>query len=336
MGSLIGDVPADITGTHLPPEEDAQLVKKYGKIRSVLNMPEVARNGPRIWIGTTTLTKLWTKLNKKFLNQYRCILNTLSVMKESDLDTIIETLSKALITNRESFEVLARQGSSNLSGGDLTYLRSKLHHPPPLPSDINEEELRLGEWLAICQYAIFELIYQLDITALDLLKSIAFGEYDWTQAMALEVICRLHLDGKLPENSIKEIDFHLGSMRHETHLYFAQSLLKRRERDPRFHRIIQQLKNIAFRLALTELGYSEPMTREVLIELGKRIVAANVSEEDLQSLMELFDKNVPRPNGSNLFYWPENFNFRSDDISEYNPTVEEVVDKCLSYKPIIL
>ena len=26
------------------------------------------------------------------------------------------------------------------------------------------------------------------------------------------------------------------------------------------------------------------------------------------------------------FYWPENYNARRDDISKYNPTVEEVVD----------
>jgi hypothetical protein len=52
--------------------------------------------------------------------------------------------------------------------------------------------------------------------------------------------------------------------------------------------------------------------------------------------MELFDVNVPYPNGSNLFYYSENFNARTDDVSQYNPSVEEVVDKCLNYKPFIL
>jgi hypothetical protein len=52
--------------------------------------------------------------------------------------------------------------------------------------------------------------------------------------------------------------------------------------------------------------------------------------------MELFDVNVPYPKGSSLFYCPENFNLLTGDTGEYDPMVEEVVDKCLSYKPINL
>jgi Colicin immunity protein / pyocin immunity protein len=78
------------------------------------------------------------------------------------------------------------------------------------------------------------------------------------------------------------------------------------------------------------------MTRNELIELGKRIVAAQGSEAELDDLMKIFDKNVPHPSGSNLFYWLENYNARTTIISEYDPTVEDVVDQCLAYKPIIL
>lgn len=78
------------------------------------------------------------------------------------------------------------------------------------------------------------------------------------------------------------------------------------------------------------------MTREELIEMGKQIVSWNGPEEDLLKLMETFDANVPHPNGSNLFSYPENYNARRDKILEYNPTVEEVVDKALNYKPIQL
>jgi len=257
-------------------------------------------------------------------------------MKKNDLDHLIANLGKTLLTDEEFFEDLARQESSKISVDDLTYLRDKLHHPPPVHPDINEKELRLGEWLATCQFIIFELIYLLDVKALSLLESIAFGEYDWTQANALEVICRLYLDGKLPIGTISEIDTRLGSMRYETHLYFAQDLIKRGERDPRVDQIIVLIKNIDFRLALAESGYIQPITREELIDLGKRIVAADGTEEEIQKLMDLFDKNVPHPNGSSLFYFPENYNSRAHEISQYNPTMEEVVDKCLSYKPIIL
>lgn len=78
------------------------------------------------------------------------------------------------------------------------------------------------------------------------------------------------------------------------------------------------------------------MKREELIELGYKIVNCEGSEDEIDELMELFDENVPHPDGANLFFYPENYNARKDDISQYNPTVEEVVDKALSYKAIQL
>lgn len=78
------------------------------------------------------------------------------------------------------------------------------------------------------------------------------------------------------------------------------------------------------------------MKREELIELGYKIVNCEGSEDEIDELMELFDENVPHPNGANLFFYPENYNARKDDISQYNPTVEEVVDKALSYRAIQL
>ena len=78
------------------------------------------------------------------------------------------------------------------------------------------------------------------------------------------------------------------------------------------------------------------MTREELIEIGKRIVSMNGSEKEIDDLSELFNANVPHPSGSNLFFYPENYNARKDNLSEYNPTVEEIVDKCLAYKAIQL
>lgn len=174
-------------------------------------------------------------------------------MKEAELDHLISNLGKTLLTDENSFEAIAKQEASNISVEDLTYLRGRFHRPPLVHPDINEHELGLGHWLAICQYAIFELIYQLDMKGLHFLKSIAFGEYDWTQATALEVICRLYIDGKTPADIIEEIDTQLGNMRHETHLYFAQGLIKRRERDHRFNSVIKQIKNIDFQLAITEL-----------------------------------------------------------------------------------
>jgi len=78
------------------------------------------------------------------------------------------------------------------------------------------------------------------------------------------------------------------------------------------------------------------MTREELIEIGKRILNAEGTESELDKLNEVFNQNVPYPDGVNLFYYPENYNARKDNLNHYNPTVESVVDKCLNYKAINL
>jgi len=67
------------------------------------------------------------------------------------------------------------------------------------------------------------------------------------------------------------------------------------------------------------------MTREELIQLGNQIIE-ETDDDRQEELMERFDRNVPHP---------ENYNARTMDISSYDPTVEEVVDKCLAYQPII-
>lgn len=78
------------------------------------------------------------------------------------------------------------------------------------------------------------------------------------------------------------------------------------------------------------------MTKNELIELGRQIVAAQGCDSKINELMEIFDKNVPHPNGSNLFYYQENYDARTVLISQYNPTVEEVVNLCLASTPILL
>ena len=76
------------------------------------------------------------------------------------------------------------------------------------------------------------------------------------------------------------------------------------------------------------------MTREELIQLGYQIIE-ETDDDRQEELMERFDRNVPHPEGSSLFFYPENYKARTMDISSYDPTVEEVVDKCLAYQSVI-
>jgi hypothetical protein len=65
------------------------------------------------------------------------------------------------------------------------------------------------------------------------------------------------------------------------------------------------------------------MTREELIELVKKIMNAEGTEEEIHANIMLFKDNVSHPSPANLIY--------HDDL-----TAEEVVDRALSYRPIQL
>lgn len=67
------------------------------------------------------------------------------------------------------------------------------------------------------------------------------------------------------------------------------------------------------------------LTRDQLIELVKKIVQAEGTEEEIDLLIETLEANVPHPEVSDLIFYPE---------EEMTP--EEIVDKALAYKPIQL
>jgi len=77
------------------------------------------------------------------------------------------------------------------------------------------------------------------------------------------------------------------------------------------------------------------MNRDELIFLGTKIFFCQGTEEEIDEMCDIFDKNVPHPLGSNLFFYPEKME-KDFDISKYNPTVEEVIDIALNYKCLVL
>lgn len=67
------------------------------------------------------------------------------------------------------------------------------------------------------------------------------------------------------------------------------------------------------------------LNREELIELVKQICEAEGTEEEIDSMIDLLEQNVPHPEVSDLIFW-----------SNEELTAEEIVDRALNYKPIIL
>ncbi|SFS52486.1 bacteriocin immunity protein [Marininema halotolerans] len=67
------------------------------------------------------------------------------------------------------------------------------------------------------------------------------------------------------------------------------------------------------------------LNREELVELVRRIIDVDGTEEEIDQMIDLFEEIVPNPKGSGLIFYPEN-----EDV-----TPEEIVEEALHYEPII-
>ncbi|RAR45742.1 bacteriocin immunity protein [Paenibacillus sp. MDMC362] len=67
------------------------------------------------------------------------------------------------------------------------------------------------------------------------------------------------------------------------------------------------------------------LTKAQIVDLVTSLYNGEGSEEEVGEWIEWLQRNVPHPDISNLIYWPEK------DL-----TPEEIVEKALNYKPIVL
>lgn len=65
-------------------------------------------------------------------------------------------------------------------------------------------------------------------------------------------------------------------------------------------------------------------TKQQLIELVRRIMNAECTEEEQDEMLDLLERSVPHPEISDLIFWDDR-----------NLTPEEIVEKALRYQPII-
>lgn len=67
------------------------------------------------------------------------------------------------------------------------------------------------------------------------------------------------------------------------------------------------------------------MNKVELVDLVKKIIACEETEEVMDAMIDLFDDNVPHPAGSDFIF-----------LKKYEGlTPEEIVDKATDYQPII-
>ncbi len=160
------------------------------------------------------------------------------------LDTFIVELSECLIEEGTlAFQAFAAEVSQQISIKNANYLLSRLHNAPQTKNDYG---LGLGQWLAICQFSIFELLLNFGQDAIPFLRSYAFGVYDWTQATAIVVLCRMAAKKAINTEIIHEINREMPEMRYETQYYVAQDLSIHLKTNPQLSEIIAILDNEDF------------------------------------------------------------------------------------------
>jgi hypothetical protein len=128
------------------------------------------------------------------------------------------------IHDPDTFARRARAAAERLGLGSIDLLPRYFHQPPRMPPDVAARFPGLGDWMSACQFACFEILYHFREAALPLLRRVAFGPYDWTQARAVEILCRLAKEGLETERIASEIAEGLPHWRYEAVLHTIQAV----------------------------------------------------------------------------------------------------------------
>jgi len=173
----------------------------------------------------------------------------------STLDEAVTSVA-ILVDDVQEFRARAAAVALQLGPAAIDELCTRFHSPPRAePPGFGPEQRGLGGWLSAWQFAIFELFFEFGSAALPVLRQVAFGEYDWTQGNAVEVLVRLAAKGIEREQIIAELRREFPRLRVEAQLYSVGPLLEHAARDPAVATVVRLLEDISeWRAAIEELG----------------------------------------------------------------------------------
>ena len=121
----------------------------------------------------------------------------------------------ALAESPEEWEQRGRIAAQYLRPRQIRRLRRYYHKPPEKPAEALDRFDGLGDWLEVCQQAIFEIFYNRHEVSLPIIWRAVFAGYDWTQVWALETLGRLATQGVEREKCVNDIVKVLPSLRYE-------------------------------------------------------------------------------------------------------------------------
>lgn len=197
------------------------------------------------------------------------------------LNAIVAELA-VQVDNLAAFRVAAAQAARQIKPEGIEALAGRFHDPPPAPAGFGIEELGLGGWLAAWQAAIFEVFYHFGERSLPVLRSVAFGEYDWTQANAIEVLCRLAANGVQRSRILAEVQDAFPGLRYEAQLYTVRALLAQIEESASLAKVVEELKSVDdFAETVAEILEESDADRDNLAdeELHGTVLAIEILDE---------------------------------------------------------
>ena len=152
------------------------------------------------------------------------------------------------------FQEMARVKRKYLSADDIPDLLTMLHLEPRAPASFDSAKHGLGGWLNACQFSIFEILFNFGEVVLPDIRKIAWGEYDWIQGNAIELLIRFAAEGIQTERILAEINSRFPDIQYEARLYALESLVVQLRYSKKTAPVIDKLMQIEdFRNAFEEL-----------------------------------------------------------------------------------
>ncbi|MPV64342.1 hypothetical protein [Burkholderia sp. BE17] len=150
-----------------------------------------------------------------------------------------------LVDDRVAFDMRATVVGRQVTPGAIDMLVSRLHTPTtPIPEAFEPNVRGLGAWLTAWQFAVFEILLQFRESALGVLREIAWGEYDWTQGNALEILVRLAAKGVGRGHTIADLHREFSRVSDEAKRYAVGPLLHRAKFEPEVAAIVSELHSV--------------------------------------------------------------------------------------------
>jgi hypothetical protein len=195
----------------------------------------------------------------------------------TDLKQAVEELA-AMEGEKPGFTLRAAKLADQLGEQSIPQL-SKLYHGDPCPPPQYAEAFSgLGHWLSAKQFAIFEIYFHIGRPALTELRSVAFGEYDWIQGNALEVLCRFAAAGMDRDEIIQDIKRESPYFREEALFYALGPLIPLEDAMPGLKDVLTELREVE------EIESAYEFVRRGYVE---RVQAAErKAGEDLKAIAE--------------------------------------------------